>query len=163
SCMGYEIAGGLGVKLAAPEREVYVLVGDGSYLMLSSELVTAVQARQKLTIVLVDNHGYKSIGGLSRSLGTNGVGTMYRHLSPASPAPPRSPPARPPRDSAVARRSSPSPAPPGTVPACLRSSRTTDWSSAPPPRPRTPRLRRLPARFGRVPRPSCPAPARRGR
>jgi 3D-(3,5/4)-trihydroxycyclohexane-1,2-dione acylhydrolase (decyclizing) len=79
SCMGYEIAGGLGVKLAAPERDVYVLVGDGSYLMLSSELVTAVQERQKLTIVLVDNRGFKSIGGLSRSLGTDGFGTLYRY------------------------------------------------------------------------------------
>jgi 3D-(3,5/4)-trihydroxycyclohexane-1,2-dione acylhydrolase (decyclizing) len=79
SCMGYEIAGGLGVKLAAPEREIYVLVGDGSYLMLSSELVTAVQERQKLTIVLVDNRGFKSIGGLSRSLGTDGFGTLYRY------------------------------------------------------------------------------------
>jgi 3D-(3,5/4)-trihydroxycyclohexane-1,2-dione acylhydrolase (decyclizing) len=84
SCMGYEIAGGLGVKLAAPEREVYVLIGDGSYLMLSSELVTAVQERQKLTIVLVDNHGYKSIGGLSRSLGTDGFGTLYRYRSNGS-------------------------------------------------------------------------------
>jgi 3D-(3,5/4)-trihydroxycyclohexane-1,2-dione acylhydrolase (decyclizing) len=79
SCMGYEIAGGLGVKLAAPEREVYVLVGDGSYLMLSSELVTAVAERQKLTIVLVDNRGYKSIGNLSRSLGLDGFGTLYRY------------------------------------------------------------------------------------
>ncbi len=79
SCMGYEIAGGLGVKLAAPEREVYVLVGDGSYLMLSSELVTAVQEGLKLTIVLVDNHGYNSIGSLSRSLGTDGFGTLYRY------------------------------------------------------------------------------------
>jgi len=77
--MGYEIAGGLGVKLAAPEREVYVLVGDGSYLMLSSELVTAVQEGLKLTIVLVDNHGYNSIGSLSRSLGTDGFGTLYRY------------------------------------------------------------------------------------
>jgi 3D-(3,5/4)-trihydroxycyclohexane-1,2-dione acylhydrolase (decyclizing) len=84
SCMGYEIAGGLGVKLAAPEREVYVLVGDGSYLMLSSELVTAVQERQKLTIVLVDNYGFKSIGGLSRSLGTDGFGTLYRYRSNGS-------------------------------------------------------------------------------
>ena len=79
SCMGYEIAGGLGVKLAAPEREVYVIVGDGSYLMLSSELVTAVAERQKLTIVLVDNRGYKSIGNLSRSLGMDGFGTLYRY------------------------------------------------------------------------------------
>jgi 3D-(3,5/4)-trihydroxycyclohexane-1,2-dione acylhydrolase (decyclizing) len=76
SCMGYEIAGGLGVKLAAPEREVYVLVGDGSYLMLPAELVTAVERRVKLTIVLVDSHGYKSIGSLSRSLGTDGFGTQ---------------------------------------------------------------------------------------
>src|SRR5204863_2124614 len=79
SCMGYEIAGGLGVKLAAPEREVYVMVGDGSYLMLSSEIVTSIQEGLKLTIVLVDNHGYNSIGGLSRSLGTDGFGTQYRY------------------------------------------------------------------------------------
>jgi len=79
SCMGYEIAGALGVKLAAPERDVYVLVGDGSYLMLSSELVTAVAERQKLVIVLVDNRGYKSIGNLSRSLGLDGFGTLYRY------------------------------------------------------------------------------------
>jgi len=84
SCMGYEIAGGLGVKLAAPEREVYVLVGDGSYLMLSSELVTAVQERQKLIVVIVDNHGYGSIGSLSRSLGTDGFGTLYRYRSNGS-------------------------------------------------------------------------------
>ncbi len=84
SCMGYEIAGGLGVKLAAPEREVYVMVGDGSYLMLSSELVTAVAERQKLTIVLVDNRGYKSIGNLSRSLGMDGFGTLYRYRSNGS-------------------------------------------------------------------------------
>jgi 3D-(3,5/4)-trihydroxycyclohexane-1,2-dione acylhydrolase (decyclizing) len=79
SCMGYEIAGGLGVKLAAPEREVYVLVGDGSYLMLSSELVTAVQEGLKLTVVLVDNRGYNSIGSLSRSLGLDGFGTLFRY------------------------------------------------------------------------------------
>jgi 3D-(3,5/4)-trihydroxycyclohexane-1,2-dione acylhydrolase (decyclizing) len=79
SCMGYEIAGGLGVKLAAPEREVYVLVGDGSYLMMPSEIVTAVQEDAKLVIVLVDNRGFASIGALSRSLGTDGFGTLYRH------------------------------------------------------------------------------------
>src|SRR5207237_3328216 len=56
SCMGYEIAGALGVKLAAPERPVFALLGDGSYLMLHTEIVTAVQERMKLTIVLVDNH-----------------------------------------------------------------------------------------------------------
>ena len=73
SCMGYEIAGGLGVKMADPEREVYVLVGDGSYLMLAAEIVTSVQEGYKLTIVLMDNHGYKSIGALSRSLGSAGL------------------------------------------------------------------------------------------
>jgi 3D-(3,5/4)-trihydroxycyclohexane-1,2-dione acylhydrolase (decyclizing) len=78
SCMGYEIAGGIGVKLAAPERNVYVLVGDGSYLMLPGELVTAIQEQLKLTIVLVDNHGFNSIGSLSRSVGLDGFGTQYR-------------------------------------------------------------------------------------
>lgn len=78
SCMGYEIAGGLGVKMAAPDREVYVLVGDGSYLMLNAEIVTAIQEGIKLTIVAVDNHGFNSIGGLSRSLGMDGFGTQYR-------------------------------------------------------------------------------------
>src|SRR5205807_1081963 len=78
SCMGYEIAGALGVKMAAPDREVFSMVGDGSYLMMSSEIVTAIQEGIKLIIVLVDNHGFKSIGGLSRSLGTDGFGTQYR-------------------------------------------------------------------------------------
>jgi 3D-(3,5/4)-trihydroxycyclohexane-1,2-dione acylhydrolase (decyclizing) len=76
--MGYEIAGGIGVKMAAPDREVYVLVGDGSYLMLPGELVTAVEQNVKLTIVLVDNRGYASIGSLSRSLGTEGFGTALQ-------------------------------------------------------------------------------------
>jgi 3D-(3,5/4)-trihydroxycyclohexane-1,2-dione acylhydrolase (decyclizing) len=84
SCMGYEIAGGLGVKLAAPERDVYVLVGDGSYLMLAQEIVTSVQERAKLTIVLVDNHGFSSIGSLSRSLGMDGFGTQYRYRKDGS-------------------------------------------------------------------------------
>jgi len=78
SCMGYEIAGGLGVKMAHPDREVYVLVGDGSYLMMSQEIVTAVQEGYKLNIVLLDNHGFSSIGGLSRSCGNQGMGTEYR-------------------------------------------------------------------------------------
>jgi 3D-(3,5/4)-trihydroxycyclohexane-1,2-dione acylhydrolase (decyclizing) len=78
SCMGYEIPGGIGVKLAAPEREVFVLVGDGSYLMLPGELVTAVAENVKITVVLVDNHGYASIGALSRSVGSAGFGTHYR-------------------------------------------------------------------------------------
>jgi len=77
SCMGYEIAGGLGIKMADPEREVYVLVGDGSYLMLSADIVTSIQEGYKLTIVLMDNNGYKSIGALSRSLGSQGFGTRY--------------------------------------------------------------------------------------
>jgi 3D-(3,5/4)-trihydroxycyclohexane-1,2-dione acylhydrolase (decyclizing) len=77
SCMGYEIAGGLGVKMAAPEREVYVLVGDGSYLMMHTEIVTSIQEGYKLIIVLLDNSGYKSIGALSRSLGQQGFGTRY--------------------------------------------------------------------------------------
>jgi len=78
SCMGYEIPGGMGVKLAAPEREVLVLVGDGSYLMLPGELVTAVAERIPIVIVLVDNHGYASIGALSRLVGSRGFGTHYR-------------------------------------------------------------------------------------
>lgn len=77
SCMGYEIAGGLGVKMADPSREVYVIVGDGSYLMMSQEIVTSVQEGVKLTIILIDNHGFGSIGALSRSLGSQGFGTRY--------------------------------------------------------------------------------------
>ena len=83
--MGYEIAGGIGVKMAAPERDVYVLVGDGSYLMLPGELVTAVQEQLKLTIVLVDNHGFNSIGALSRSVGLDGFGTQYRFARDGTP------------------------------------------------------------------------------
>ena len=79
SCMGYEIAGGLGVKLAAPDREVYVIVGDGSWLMMSSEIVTSLQEHAKLIVVLIDNHGFASIGGLSESLGSGGFGTRYRY------------------------------------------------------------------------------------
>ena len=76
--MGYEIPGGMGAKLAAPEREVYVFVGDGSYLMLPGELATAVAERIPIVVVLVDNHGYASIGALSRSVGSAGFGTHYR-------------------------------------------------------------------------------------
>ncbi len=79
STMGYEIAGGLGVKMAAPERDVYVLVGDGSYLMMAQELVTAVQEGCKLIVVLLNNHGFASIGGLSESVGGGGFGTHYRY------------------------------------------------------------------------------------
>jgi 3D-(3,5/4)-trihydroxycyclohexane-1,2-dione acylhydrolase (decyclizing) len=78
SCMGYEIAGGLGVKLADPSREVFVMVGDGSYLLMSSEIATALQEGVKLTIVLIDSGGFASIGSLSTSLGSDGFGTRYR-------------------------------------------------------------------------------------
>jgi 3D-(3,5/4)-trihydroxycyclohexane-1,2-dione acylhydrolase (decyclizing) len=79
STMGYEIAGALGVKLAAPERQVVALVGDGSYLMLAQELVTAVAERVKLVVVLIDNQGYASIGNLSESVGSQRFGTKYRY------------------------------------------------------------------------------------
>jgi 3D-(3,5/4)-trihydroxycyclohexane-1,2-dione acylhydrolase (decyclizing) len=82
SCMGYEIAGGVGVKLAAPDRRVYVLVGDGSYLMMAQEIVTAVQEHIAMTIVLLDNDGFASIGGLSESVGSGGFGTRYRERNP---------------------------------------------------------------------------------
>ncbi len=82
SCMGYEIAGGLGVKMAAPDREVFVMVGDGSYLMMAQELVTAVQEGIKLIVVLVQNHGFASIGALSESLGSQRFGTRYRYRNP---------------------------------------------------------------------------------
>ena len=79
SCMGYEISGGLGVKMAAPDREVYVMVGDGSYLMMAQEIVTALQEGYKLNIIVLDNHGFSSIGGLSRACGNQGMGTEYRY------------------------------------------------------------------------------------
>jgi 3D-(3,5/4)-trihydroxycyclohexane-1,2-dione acylhydrolase (decyclizing) len=79
SCMGYEIAGGLGVKMAEPKGQVYVMVGDGSYLMMAQEVVTSLQEGYKLNIVLLDNHGFSSIGGLSRSCGNDGLGTNYRY------------------------------------------------------------------------------------
>ncbi len=82
SCMGYEIAGGLGAKLADPSREVFVLVGDGSYLMMAAEIVTAVAEHIKLTIILVDNHGFASIGALSESVGSQRFGTSYRYRNP---------------------------------------------------------------------------------
>ena len=78
SCMGYEIAGALGIKMAAPDREVFSLVGDGSYLMMSAELVTAVSEGIKLVVVLIDNRGFSSIGALSESLGSQRFGTSYR-------------------------------------------------------------------------------------
>jgi len=79
SCMGYEIAGGLGVKMAAPDREVYVMVGDGSYLMMAQEIVTSLQECLKINVVVLDNHGFSSIGGLTRACGNRGMGTEYRY------------------------------------------------------------------------------------
>jgi 3D-(3,5/4)-trihydroxycyclohexane-1,2-dione acylhydrolase (decyclizing) len=84
SCMGYEIAGGIGVKMAEPDRDVYIMVGDGSYLMMSQELVTAVQERIKVVVVLVQNHGFASIGALSEDVGTNRFGTWYRYRDETS-------------------------------------------------------------------------------
>jgi 3D-(3,5/4)-trihydroxycyclohexane-1,2-dione acylhydrolase (decyclizing) len=84
SCMGYEVAGGLGVKMADPEREIYVMVGDGSYLMMAQEVVTSIQEGYKLTIIVIDNHGFASIGGLSQSVGSQGFGTRYLYRDPDS-------------------------------------------------------------------------------
>ncbi|MBV9492199.1 MAG: 3D-(3,5/4)-trihydroxycyclohexane-1,2-dione acylhydrolase (decyclizing) [Verrucomicrobia bacterium] len=82
SCMGYEIPGGIGVKLAEPEREVVVMVGDGTYLMMNSEIVTAVAEGLKLTIVVVDNHGYQCILGLQRICGVSDFGNELRFRDP---------------------------------------------------------------------------------
>jgi 3D-(3,5/4)-trihydroxycyclohexane-1,2-dione acylhydrolase (decyclizing) len=84
SCMGYEIAAALGIKMADPSRQVFALVGDGSYLMMSQEIVTAVSEGIKLVIVLVQNHGFASIGALSESLGSQRFGTSYRYRNPAT-------------------------------------------------------------------------------
>jgi len=78
SCMGYEIAGGLGAKMADPSRDVWVMVGDGSFLMMASEIATSVQEGYKLNLVVLDNHGFSSIGGLSNAIGSQGFGTDYR-------------------------------------------------------------------------------------
>jgi 3D-(3,5/4)-trihydroxycyclohexane-1,2-dione acylhydrolase (decyclizing) len=77
STMGYEIAGGLGIKMADPSREVYVMVGDGSYLMMAQEIATSIDVGVKLNIIVVDNHGFSSIGGLSRACGSDGYATTY--------------------------------------------------------------------------------------
>jgi len=84
SCMGYEIAGGLGVRMACPDRDVFVMVGDGSYLMMAQELVTAVQEHLKIIVVLVQNHGFASIGALSEQLGSQRFGTSYRYRNPST-------------------------------------------------------------------------------
>ncbi|WP_284760960.1 3D-(3,5/4)-trihydroxycyclohexane-1,2-dione acylhydrolase (decyclizing) [Curtobacterium sp. MEB011] len=80
SCMGYEIAGGIGVRRGAPDRDAIVMVGDGSYLMLHTELVTAVAEGIKIIVVLIQNHGYASIGHLSETVGSERFGTKYRYL-----------------------------------------------------------------------------------
>jgi 3D-(3,5/4)-trihydroxycyclohexane-1,2-dione acylhydrolase (decyclizing) len=82
SCMGYEIAGGLGAKMADPDREVFVMVGDGSYLLMSSEIVTAIQEGTKLIVVVVDNHGFQSIHGLQRASGSPSFGNELRFRNP---------------------------------------------------------------------------------
>ncbi|TNC22244.1 3D-(3,5/4)-trihydroxycyclohexane-1,2-dione acylhydrolase (decyclizing) [Amycolatopsis alkalitolerans] len=78
SVMGYEIAGGVGAKLADPAREVYVMVGDGSFLMMNSEIATAVQEGLKLIIVVIDNRGFSSVGRVSEQVGSEGFGCHYR-------------------------------------------------------------------------------------
>ncbi len=84
SCMGYEIAGGLGAKMADPSREVYVMVGDGSYLMMNSDIVTSLQEGYKLTIVLVDNSGFQCIRSLQMSTGSPAFGNELRYRNKAS-------------------------------------------------------------------------------
>ncbi|MCY0878704.1 MAG: 3D-(3,5/4)-trihydroxycyclohexane-1,2-dione acylhydrolase (decyclizing) [Firmicutes bacterium] len=84
SCMGYEIAGALGVKMAERERPVYALVGDGSVLMLNAELVTMLQERQKVIVVVFDNQGYGSINSLQKAHGSGGFGTEFRVRSELS-------------------------------------------------------------------------------
>jgi 3D-(3,5/4)-trihydroxycyclohexane-1,2-dione acylhydrolase (decyclizing) len=78
SCMGYEIAGGVGARMACPDRDVFVMVGDGSFLMMAQELVTAVQEGIRIIVVLVQNHGFASIGALSEELGSQRFATNYR-------------------------------------------------------------------------------------
>ena len=79
SCMGYEIPAAIGVQQAAPDTPVWALVGDGTYLMMPTEIVTAVQEGLPVNLVLIQNHGYASIGGLSESVGGERFGTAYRY------------------------------------------------------------------------------------
>ncbi|MFG2726224.1 3D-(3,5/4)-trihydroxycyclohexane-1,2-dione acylhydrolase (decyclizing) [Streptomyces canus] len=81
SCMGYEIPAAIGVKMAAPDRNVWALVGDGTYLMMPTEIVTAVQEGIAIKLLLIQNHGYASIGGLSETVGGERFGTAYRYQS----------------------------------------------------------------------------------
>ncbi len=89
SCMGYEIAGGLGVKLARPEREVIVMVGDGSYLMMNSEIATAVMLGKKLIIVVLDNRGFGCINRLQRACGGENYNNLLEHCVPEGGEPVR--------------------------------------------------------------------------
>lgn len=84
STMGYEIAAGLGAKMAAPEREIYVICGDGGYLMNNNEIITAIQEGVRFTILLINNNGFASIGGLSESIGSERFGTKYRYRDEAT-------------------------------------------------------------------------------
>ncbi len=79
STMGYELAAGIGAKMACPDREIFVMVGDGNYLMMNNEIVTAIQEGIKFTIILLNNNGFASIGGLSQSIGSQRFGTKYRY------------------------------------------------------------------------------------
>ncbi|KAA6439448.1 3D-(3,5/4)-trihydroxycyclohexane-1,2-dione acylhydrolase (decyclizing) [Dyadobacter flavalbus] len=79
SCMGYEIAAGMGAKMADPSREIYVICGDGGYLMNNHEIITSIQEGVRFTILLLNNNGYASIGGLSESIGSERFGTMYKY------------------------------------------------------------------------------------
>ncbi len=78
SCMGYEVSGAFGVKLAHPHREVYSFVGDGSFLMLHSELLTSIQEGKKINVILLNNHGFQCIHNLQRGHGSNGFGNEFR-------------------------------------------------------------------------------------
>ena len=89
SCMGYEIAGGIGVKMAHPNREVVVMVGDGSYLMLNSEIATSVMLGTKLVIVVLDNRGYGCIHRLQRAVGGEGFNNLFDDCVQGSPGMPR--------------------------------------------------------------------------
>ena len=84
SCMGYEVPASIGIRLADPDRDVFAMVGDGGYLMMPTELVTAVQERVKVVVVLVQNRGFHSIGSLSESLGSQRFGTRYRYRDEGS-------------------------------------------------------------------------------
>ena len=84
SCMGYEISGALGVKIACPDREVYSLVGDGSYLMLHSELISSIQENKKINVILFDNMGFGCINNLQMSQGIGSFATEFRYRNPES-------------------------------------------------------------------------------